>query len=266
MGWRFQKRVRILPGVTLNFSRKGVSTSIGTRGARVTLGHDQRRTTLGLPGSGISHTEVVSTKRGRQKSSSPPSTAADPQRKRLVKLALIAGLIFLAFLVFGAPAWAINKCTGADGKVSFQDAPCQGKGELLDVRPASGKGNAPVVAPAGTDTGAAGVAKPQTEAQRIDAQVTASQRERRKRDLEQLFIPQAKAATEQHRASCAQKQASLDASKYAYKQNLYGKTHAAQVASEMAAAAAACETKDRELKESLEGLRKECDALGCAKT
>lgn len=174
-------------------------------------------------------------------------------------------ILLVTLLLTTAPVWAINKCTGADGKVSFQDAPCLGKGELLDVRPASGKGNAPAVAPAGTGATAAGAANPQTEAQRIDAQVTASQRERRKRDLEQLFIPQAKAATEQHRASCAQKQASLDASKYAYKQNLYGKTHAAQVASEMAAAAAACETKDRELKESLEGLRKECDALGCTK-
>lgn len=179
-----------------------------------------------------------------------------------MKYLLIAAALLVALC---APAWAINKCTGADGKVAFQDAPCQGKGELLDVKPASGKGNSSPVAPGGTGAAAAGAAKPLTEAQRIDAQVTASQRERRRRDLEQLFIPQAKAATEQHRASCSEKQASLEASKYAYKQNLYGKTHAAQVASEMAAAAAACETRDRELKESLETLRKECDALGCAK-
>ena len=29
-----------------------------------------------------------------------------------------------------APAWAINKCTDAQGKVSFQDAPCAGQPEL----------------------------------------------------------------------------------------------------------------------------------------
>ena len=47
--------------------------------------------------------------------------------------------VFLgAALLAAAPAWAINKCTGADGKVVFQDAPCAGKGETLDVRPASG--------------------------------------------------------------------------------------------------------------------------------
>jgi len=37
------------------------------------------------------------------------------------------------------PVWAINKCSGADGKTVFQDAPCTGKGEIIDVKPASGK-------------------------------------------------------------------------------------------------------------------------------
>ena len=31
-------------------------------------------------------------------------------------------------LGFLAPAWAVNKCTGPDGKVMFQDAPCPGTG------------------------------------------------------------------------------------------------------------------------------------------
>lgn len=45
-----------------------------------------------------------------------------------------------------APSWAINKCTGADGKVAFQDAPCNGgKAEALTVRPAGGDaGTAPI--------------------------------------------------------------------------------------------------------------------------
>lgn len=40
-----------------------------------------------------------------------------------------------------SPAWAVNKCT-IDGKVIFQDAPCIGQGEVLNVRPASGHSNA----------------------------------------------------------------------------------------------------------------------------
>ena len=43
-----------------------------------------------------------------------------------------------------SPAWAINKCTDAQGKVSFQEAPCPGEGEKIEVRPAM---PAPAVAP-----------------------------------------------------------------------------------------------------------------------
>jgi hypothetical protein len=56
MGLRFFRRVRLAPGVTLNLSRSGVSTSIGTRGAHVTLGHGKTRETVGIPGAGLSYT------------------------------------------------------------------------------------------------------------------------------------------------------------------------------------------------------------------
>jgi len=62
MAFRFQKRIKVLPGVTLNLSKKGVSTSLGPRGAKVTLGHGQTRVTTGIPGTGLSHTTVVKNK------------------------------------------------------------------------------------------------------------------------------------------------------------------------------------------------------------
>lgn len=58
MGTRFQKRVKVMPGVTVNLSKSGISTSVGTRGAKMTFGHGKRRTTVGLPGTGLSHTEI----------------------------------------------------------------------------------------------------------------------------------------------------------------------------------------------------------------
>lgn len=61
MGFRFSKRVKILPGVSLNFSKSGVSTSIGPRGAKVTIGHGKVRETVGIPGTGISYTSVTPT-------------------------------------------------------------------------------------------------------------------------------------------------------------------------------------------------------------
>ena len=57
MGFRFRRSVKLLPGVRLNFSKSGVSTSIGARGAHVTVGHGQVRETVGLPGTGLSYTE-----------------------------------------------------------------------------------------------------------------------------------------------------------------------------------------------------------------
>jgi hypothetical protein len=88
MGLRFQKRLKIIPGVTLNLSRKGVSTSIGTTGARVTLGHGQTRTTVGLPGTGISHTRVTSNK----------SSKSDTNNG-LIGFAVLAALIAIIWLV-----------------------------------------------------------------------------------------------------------------------------------------------------------------------
>lgn len=48
------------------------------------------------------------------------------------------------------PAWSINKCTGADGSVVFQDAACGGKGEKMNVRPASGDAGAASSNPSAT--------------------------------------------------------------------------------------------------------------------
>ncbi|WP_343675137.1 DUF4236 domain-containing protein [Chitinophaga sp.] len=40
MAWTYRKRIKIIPGVHLNISKKGISTNIGVKGASVTFGHD----------------------------------------------------------------------------------------------------------------------------------------------------------------------------------------------------------------------------------
>lgn len=55
MGFRFQKRLSILPGVRLNLSKGGVSTSLGPRGADVNIGKDGVTTNAGIPGTGLSY-------------------------------------------------------------------------------------------------------------------------------------------------------------------------------------------------------------------
>jgi len=57
MSFRFFRRIKILPGVTLNLSKSGMSVSAGVRGAHVTVGANGVRQTVGLPGSGIFYTQ-----------------------------------------------------------------------------------------------------------------------------------------------------------------------------------------------------------------
>lgn len=40
MAWSYRKRIKIIPGVHLNISRKGISANIGVKGASVTFRHD----------------------------------------------------------------------------------------------------------------------------------------------------------------------------------------------------------------------------------
>lgn len=71
MGFRFQRRLQIIPGVRLNVGTRATSVSIGHRGAWLTVGpHGRRRATLGWPGTGISYT---STLRPGQRPNAAPS-------------------------------------------------------------------------------------------------------------------------------------------------------------------------------------------------
>ena len=56
-------------------------------------------------------------------------------------------LFTAGFALLCSQAWGINKCSGADGKVSFQDTPCTGAGEAITVRPAAALGTTNSAAP-----------------------------------------------------------------------------------------------------------------------
>ena len=53
MAWNYRKRVKIAPGVHLNFSKNGVSTSIGPKGAKVTFGKNGTYMSSSIPGTGL---------------------------------------------------------------------------------------------------------------------------------------------------------------------------------------------------------------------
>lgn len=55
MGLRFHKALSIISGLRLNFSKSGPSLSVGGKGLTYNIGTKGTRTTVGLPGSGLSY-------------------------------------------------------------------------------------------------------------------------------------------------------------------------------------------------------------------
>ena len=69
MGLRFQKRIRILPGVRVNVGLRGVSTSVGVRGASLTVGKRGVHANVGAPGTGLSYRSRIDGPTGGRASS-----------------------------------------------------------------------------------------------------------------------------------------------------------------------------------------------------
>ncbi|RME92166.1 MAG: DUF4236 domain-containing protein [Candidatus Hydrogenedentota bacterium] len=66
MAYRFWRRIKIAPGITLNLSKSGASISVGTRGAKVTFGPRGTRVTTGIPGTGLYYTTTLNQKSSRK--------------------------------------------------------------------------------------------------------------------------------------------------------------------------------------------------------
>lgn len=73
MGFRFSKRITIVPGVRLNISARGVSASVGPRGLSMTMGRGGTFLNAGLPGTGLSYRQRLDG--GRQ---ADPAHSTDP--------------------------------------------------------------------------------------------------------------------------------------------------------------------------------------------
>src|SRR5262245_25952307 len=81
-GLRFQKRLKLLPGLKINLSKSGASATVGTKGAGGNIGRDGITTNAGIPGTGLSY---------RQKLGSKNKSAW------IGVVALLAGLAFAAW-------------------------------------------------------------------------------------------------------------------------------------------------------------------------
>lgn len=100
MGFRIRKTIKILPGVKVNISKSGISTSIGGPGATVNIKRGRKtKTTIGIPGTGLSHTSYSG---GDSKRARPSNRATwtdgegTPQPTNWRDVAI--GVMFLAFI------------------------------------------------------------------------------------------------------------------------------------------------------------------------
>jgi len=103
MAFRFYRRVRLFPGVSVNLSRSGPSFSVGVRGAHVTVGRRGVTRTVGIPGTGVFYTSRT----GRQTalhSAPPPADVAPAGNGLMLAVAIVVlGLVALGVWVLAGP-------------------------------------------------------------------------------------------------------------------------------------------------------------------
>lgn len=66
MAWSFRRRIKIIPGVHLNFSKSGITTSVGVKGASMTFGKSGSYLNTSVPGLGIYNRQKLSNSNSNQ--------------------------------------------------------------------------------------------------------------------------------------------------------------------------------------------------------
>jgi len=103
MAWNYRKRIKILPGIHLNVSKKGVSTTFGVRGASITTSKRGTYLNTSIPGTGIYKREKISGKKNNSlKAFSGNTNAVTNNNISFFKVGLVLSwivLILIALLI-----------------------------------------------------------------------------------------------------------------------------------------------------------------------
>ena len=104
VGFRVRKSIKIAPGVRMNVSAKSIGISAGVNGARISANSRGRVTqTVGVPGTGISHSKTVSTRAaGESGGKAQPKAKANAPAQATPPLPAKASAVKPGLL---APAW-----------------------------------------------------------------------------------------------------------------------------------------------------------------
>jgi hypothetical protein len=127
--FQFRKRVKLVPGLSLNVSKKGLGLSAGPRGVKASLSSQGRLTgSVGIPGSGVSYRGALNSNAESELGESEdnslllsiadnaayisihgPVMSAREMRKALVLLALSTiSLVAFALTAFGPLGFILN--------------------------------------------------------------------------------------------------------------------------------------------------------------
>lgn len=79
MGLKFKRRQKLFPGVYLNFSTRGISTTIGIKGFNVNVGSKGTYLNTGIPGTGLYDRKKISGSNVKPATSTFPSQDSPPQ-------------------------------------------------------------------------------------------------------------------------------------------------------------------------------------------
>lgn len=174
--------------------------------------------------------------------------------------------VIAALGLWPAPAAAINKCTAPDGKVTFQDTACVGRGEVFEVRPPVVVVPAPTPA-AGADPNASTVPSAIVSS---PAAPKAARKEgifgetwQRRTYLENRGVPDAQEAVHQHRKACEKKLAQLraDQRNQGRPSNLTDAAFLQSLVAQMRAEISVCDMRARELLSEQHSLETELQRL-----
>ncbi|MDD2092427.1 DUF4236 domain-containing protein [Pseudomonas guariconensis] len=92
MALRFRKSFKVAPGVRINLSKSGVSTSVGKKGLTANLSKRGTRVTAGVPGTGLSASKLYGSGKKTAVRAEPT-----PIWTHVITWLLIAGVLWWIF-------------------------------------------------------------------------------------------------------------------------------------------------------------------------
>ena len=103
MGFRFRRSINLGIG-RLNLTKRGISSiSTGVPALRVNIGKRGTRTTVGIPGSGVSYSTSTNARTtrntGRNRRLAPPRAGLVAQLTSIVHFAIVCLMFFIAIVV-----------------------------------------------------------------------------------------------------------------------------------------------------------------------